>query len=161
MYVQTTKNKTKHAGERAPSRRLFRFVLYRFLSSGHAAYSRSPSFASCCCYCVCCIINIQNPTSFGSLAPSFVRSLIRSLVAAPTVSLSAMLLVLTFTKQRSKRSEHKIGSTLVNFCFFCTHFSYESRFFFLFCHTHCFTCLLRCECLLIVSPFLSLSLLLQ
>lgn len=137
MYVQTTKNKAKHAGERAPSRRLFRFVLYRFLSSGHAAYSRSPSFASCCCcccYCVCCIINIQNPTSFGSLSGSLVRSLIHSLVAAPTVSLSAMLLVLTFTKQSSKRSEHKIGSTLVNFCFFCTHFSYVSRFIFFAMH---------------------------
>lgn len=32
MYVQTTKNKAKHAGERAPSRRLFRFVSFCIVS---------------------------------------------------------------------------------------------------------------------------------
>lgn len=115
-----------------------RFVLCRFLSSGHAAYSRSPSFVSLL------LMLHHKHTKLGvfrlSLSLSICFPCVRSLVAWRPVSLSAMLLVLTFTKQQAKWNEHKIGSTLVNFCFFCTHFSFS----------HCFTWL-RHEYLLIIS----------
>lgn len=71
-----------------------RFVLYRFLSSGHAAYSRSPSFVSLL------LMLHHKHTKLNVFRLSFSLSPSRSLTCclAPKVSLSAMLLVLTFTK---------------------------------------------------------------
>lgn len=103
IYVQTTKNKANTPANVHPPVVVvvvvvvvFRFVLCRFLSSGHATYSRSPSFVSLL------LMLHHKHTKLGVFLLSLSLPCVRSLVAWRPVSLSAMLLVLTFTKQQAK-----------------------------------------------------------